>query len=211
MATLTADQLTLIDNSIKKVLGKNNSNLNAVKNYIITKVTDGVIDIKDIQQRLGSVVREAISNTMPIDASEAIGVKVIDGVTYQGDGKGRYVEVNNGSGSGSGGSSSSTGVTSVNGKQGDVIVTKQDLGIQVLDQADKKLASMNVVNMMYDAEGNVSKIRYNDDTDINYETYTYNSDGDLSLIKHYLDGAQKGTTTLTYASGNLVSSIFVGV
>lgn len=209
MATLTADQLTLIDNSIKKVLGKNNSNLNAVKNYIITKVTDGVIDIKDIQQRLGSVVREAISNTMPIDASEAVGVKVIDGVTYQGDGEGRYVEVNNGSGSG--GSSSSTGVTSVNGKQGDVIVTKQDLGIQVLDQADKKLASMNVVNMMYDAEGNVSKIRYNDDTDTNYETYAYNTDGDLSLIKHYLDGAQKGTTILTYVSGNLVSSIFVGV
>ena len=210
MATLTADQLIFIDNSIKKVLGKNNANLNAVKNYIITKVQDDVISIKDIQQRISSVVREAISNTMPIDSSDAVGIKVIDGVTYQGDSEGRYVEVNNNNGSGSGTSSSAT-VNSVNGRQGDVVLTKADLGLDRLDQADKKLASMDVANMLYNVSGDLVKIRYNDDTDTNYETYSYNGSGDLSLIKHYIDGIQKGTTTLTYSNGNLQSSVFVGV
>ena len=205
---LTSDELTLIDNSIKKVLGKNTSNLVSVRNYIIDKINTGTMSIKDIQQRMSSVVREAISNTLPIDASNAVGIKVIDGVTYQGDGAGRYVEVNNGSGSGSG-SSSVSGVNTVNGRQGDVIVTKQDLGLAVLDRADKKLASMDVVNMIYDIDGNVIKLRYGDDSDTNYETYTYNGDGDLSVIKHYIDGVQKGTTTLTYNAGSLVSSIFI--
>lgn len=208
MMAITSDELTLIDNSIKKILGNNTNNLVTVRNYIINKIDTGSISIKDIQQRMASVVREAISKTLPIGVAEAVGIKVIDGVTYQGDGEGRFVEVNNNSGSGSG-SSSTSGVNSVNGKQGDVIVTKQDLGISILDRADNILASLDVANMLYDIDGNLTKIRYVDDTDTNYETYTYNAEGDLSIIKHYVDGIQKGTTTLSYNAGNLISSIFI--
>ena len=76
-------------------------------------------------------------------------------------------------------------------------------------RADKYLASQNIANMLY-TDGNLSKIRYNNDTDVDYETFGYTS-GNLTSINHYVSSVLKGTTTLSYTNGNLVSAIFVGV
>lgn len=76
-------------------------------------------------------------------------------------------------------------------------------------RADKYLAAQNIANMSY-ADGNLTKIQYNDALDIDYEVFAYTS-GNLSSIQHYVGSVLKGTTTLSYTSGNLVSAIFVGV
>ena len=76
-------------------------------------------------------------------------------------------------------------------------------------RADKYLAAQNIVNMVY-TDGNLSKIQYNNPTDVNYEVFEYGS-GNLTSIQHYVASVLKGTTTLSYTSGNLVSAIFVGV
>ncbi len=76
-------------------------------------------------------------------------------------------------------------------------------------RADKYLAAQNIVNMSY-TDGNLTKIQYNDALDIDYEVFAYTS-GNLSSIQHYVGSVLKGTTTLSYTSGNLVSAIFVGV
>lgn len=73
-------------------------------------------------------------------------------------------------------------------------------------RADKFLAAQNIANMIY-TNGDLTKIRYNNDTDVNYEVLNYTS-GNLSSINHYVNGVLKGTTTLSYSSGNLVSAIF---
>lgn len=205
---LSNDELILLDNSIKKVLGVNNTRFSVVKDYVITKVTAGTISSKDLQFRMNSVIREAISNTLPVDKGDVIGIKVIDGVTYQGDGNGRYVELNsNGSNSGSG----STGaVNSVNGEQGDVIISKDDLGLDILDRPDKVLQTMDIAKVYYDSEINIIKIQYGEVSDTNYETFTY-IDGDLANVKHYIDGVLKGTTILNKnVDGELDSTTFIG-
>jgi hypothetical protein len=76
-------------------------------------------------------------------------------------------------------------------------------------RADKYLASLNIVNMLY-TNGDLTKIRYNNDTDVNYEVLGYTS-GDLTTIQHYIGSVLKGTTTLSYSDGNLVSAVFVAV
>ena len=76
-------------------------------------------------------------------------------------------------------------------------------------RADKYLAAQNIANMSY-KDGNLTKIQYNDALDIDYEVFAYTS-GNLSSIQHYVGSVLKGTTTLSYTSGNLVSAIFVGV
>ena len=76
-------------------------------------------------------------------------------------------------------------------------------------RADKYLAAQNIANMSY-TDGNLTKIQYNDALDIDYEVFAYTS-GNLSSIHHYVGSVLKGTTTLSYTSGNLVSAIFVGV
>lgn len=81
--------------------------------------------------------------------------------------------------------------------------------IAPLLRADKYLASQNVVNMLY-SNGDLVKIRYNNDTDVDYEVLEY-TNGDLTSIKHYVDSVLKGTTTLTYTNGSLISAVFVGV
>lgn len=205
---LSNDELILLDNSIKKVLGVNNTRFSVVKDYVITKVTAGTISSKDLQFRMNSVIREAISNTLPVDKGDVIGIKVIDGVTYQGDGNGRYVELNsNGSNAGSG----STGaVNSVNGEQGDVIISKDDLGLDILDRPDKVLQTMDIAKVYYDGEINIIKIQYGEVSDTNYETFTY-IDGDLANVKHYIDGVLKGTTILNKnVDGELDSTTFIG-
>jgi putative protease len=59
---LSNDELILLDNSIKKVLGVNNTRFSVVKDYVITKVTAGTISSKDLQFRMNSVIREAIDS-----------------------------------------------------------------------------------------------------------------------------------------------------
>ena len=76
-------------------------------------------------------------------------------------------------------------------------------------RADKYLAAQNIANMSYTA-GNLIKIQYNSTTDVDYEVFAYGS-GNLTSIQHYTGGVLRGTTTLSYTSGNLVSAIFVGV
>ena len=78
-----------------------------------------------------------------------------------------------------------------------------------LNRADKYLANQNIVNMLY-TNGDLTKIRYRVDSDTDYETLSY-VNGNLTTIGHYINTVLKGTTTLSYTSGNLVSAIFVGV
>ena len=78
-----------------------------------------------------------------------------------------------------------------------------------LNRADKYLASQNIVNMLY-TNGDLVKIRYKNDTDVDYEVLSYSS-GNLSTIQHYVAGVLQGTTTLSYLNGNLVSAVFVAV
>lgn len=76
-------------------------------------------------------------------------------------------------------------------------------------RADKYLAAQNIANMSY-TNGNLTKIQYNSTTDVDYEVFAYTS-GNLTSIQHYTGGVLRGTTTLSYTSGNLVSALFVGV
>ena len=76
-------------------------------------------------------------------------------------------------------------------------------------RADKYLAAQNIASMSY-TDGNLTKIQYNSTTDVDYEVFAYGS-GNLTSIQHYTEGVLRGTTTLSYTSGNLVSAIFVGV
>lgn len=78
-----------------------------------------------------------------------------------------------------------------------------------LNRADKYLAAQNIVNMLY-TSGDLTKIRYKNDTDVDYETLSYIS-GNLTSINHYIGSVLKGTTTLSYSGGNLVSAIFVEI
>lgn len=76
-----------------------------------------------------------------------------------------------------------------------------------LTRADKYLAAQNIANMIYDGSGNLVKIRYKVNSDTDYEVLSYTS-GNLASIGHYTAGVLRGTTTLSYSSGNLVSAIF---
>ena len=87
--------------------------------------------------------------------------------------------------------------------------TKTELDAVNVLRADKVLASKDVANMIYSA-GNLVKIRYTADVDVDYEVLTY-SGSDLVNVAHYIDSVFKGDTVLTYSGGELVSSIFVGV
>lgn len=76
-----------------------------------------------------------------------------------------------------------------------------------LNRADKYLAAQNIANMLY-SNGDLVKIRYKNDSDVDYEVLAYTS-GNLTTIQHYVGGVLKGTTTLSYSAGNLVSAVFV--
>ena len=77
-------------------------------------------------------------------------------------------------------------------------------------RADKYLASQNIAGMIYDVDGNLTKIRYTVDSDIDYEVFSYSS-GDLSGIAHYIGTVLKGNSVLNYTDGNLSSVIFTEV
>jgi hypothetical protein len=78
-----------------------------------------------------------------------------------------------------------------------------------ISRADKYLASQNIANMVY-TNGDLTKIRYKTDSDVDYELLGY-SGGNLSTIQHYVGSVLKGTTTLSYGAGNLVSAVFIAV
>jgi hypothetical protein len=81
--------------------------------------------------------------------------------------------------------------------------------LTALTRADKYLAAQNIANMSY-SSGNLVKIQYNNATDVDYEVLAYAS-GNLSTIQHYTSSVLRGTTTLTYSSGTLISAVYVGV
>ena len=73
-------------------------------------------------------------------------------------------------------------------------------------RADKYLAAQNIANMVY-SSGNLVKIQYNAATDVDYEVLAYAS-GNLATIQHYTSSVLRGTTTLTYSSGTLISAVY---
>ena len=78
-------------------------------------------------------------------------------------------------------------------------------------RADKYLAAQNVVNMEYNVVGKLSKVQYNSAIDENYEVLTYNGEGKLSNVAHYVDAILKGNTVLSYTNGKLTASPYVAV
>ena len=65
--------------------------------------------------------------------------------------------------------------------------------------------------MIYNLKGKLSKVRYNNDTDVNYEVFTRNLEGKLSNVAHYVEGVLRGNTTLNYENGKLVAAQYIAV
>lgn len=99
-------------------------------------------------------------------------------------------------------------VNELDGRLADKVDTATLDGLNVF-RADKVLASKDVANLIYSG-GNLVKIRYTNDTDVDYEVLSYVGD-DLTNVAHYVGGVLQGNTVLTYSGGDLVSSIFIGV
>ena len=78
-------------------------------------------------------------------------------------------------------------------------------------RADKYLAAQNVVNMSYNLNSKLEKVQYNNSTDVDYEVLTYNVDGKLSSVAHYVGGVLQGNTVLSYSNGKLISAPFTAV
>lgn len=78
-------------------------------------------------------------------------------------------------------------------------------------RADKYLAAQNVVNMSYNLNGKLEKVQYNNATDVDYEVLTYNVDGKLSNVAHYVGGVLQGNTVLSYSNGKLVSAPYTAI
>ena len=90
-------------------------------------------------------------------------------------------------------------------------VSYDDFNKLNLNRADKYLANQNVVRMLYSAEGKLSKVRYNNNTDVDYEILTYNLEGKLSNVAHYVEGILRGNTALSYENGKLVAAPYTAV
>ena len=78
-------------------------------------------------------------------------------------------------------------------------------------RADKYLAAQAVANMVYTGSGKLSKVQYNNATDVEYEVLTYNAEAKLSNVAHYTASTLRGNTVLSYSAGKLVSAIYIGV
>ena len=100
--------------------------------------------------------------------------------------------------------------TALNGKL-DTGVYEATLTELNLDRGDKYLANQNVVNMSYDVNGKLVKVQYNNTTDVDYEVLSYNVEGKLESVAHYVGGTLIGSTELSYSNGKLVAAPFVGV
>ena len=77
-------------------------------------------------------------------------------------------------------------------------------------RADKYLANQTIVNLIRNTKGKLEKVRYNTDTDTNYEVLSY-TNGKLTNVAHYIGGVLKGNTSLNYVNGLLVSTPFTAV
>lgn len=80
-----------------------------------------------------------------------------------------------------------------------------------LARADKYLASQNVVNMGYNVDGKLAKVQYNNPIDDDYEVLSYNAEGKLSNVAHYVATVLKGNTVLSYSNGKLVSAPYTAI
>ena len=79
------------------------------------------------------------------------------------------------------------------------------------DTAPKYLAIQNVANMIY-TNNKLTKVRYIADTDTDYEVLSYDANGKLIGVAHYINSVLAGNTVLTYDAANkLVTSIYTGV
>ena len=78
-------------------------------------------------------------------------------------------------------------------------------------RADKYLSAQAVANMVYNGSGKLSKVQYNNATDVEYEVLTYNAEAKLSNVAHYTASTLRGNTVLSYSAGKLVSAIYTGV
>lgn len=91
------------------------------------------------------------------------------------------------------------------------VVTQNAIQATHLDRADKYLAAQSVSNMVYNLEGKLTKVQYNNATDVDYEVLTYNGSLKLSNVAHYTTSILRGNTILSYSAGKLVSAIYTGV
>ena len=104
-----------------------------------------------------------------------------------------------------------------NGVDHQEVIDKCTSALGITDELvryDKKLESLNVVEMKYDDDDNLTTVRYTDDgdTDAPYyrDEFEYDDDGNLVKVSHYyntndLDTAS-GTTDLSYDAGKLIST-----
>lgn len=211
------------------ILSGSNLEASDIPNLDASKITSGIIDSSRLPSFVDDVIEYPNLASFPIDGeSGKIYIALDTNKTYRWSGS-TFVYITSGA------------VDSVNGYTGIITLNKSDIGLSNVDntsdvdkpistatqdaldlktnntdiesvnllRADKYLASQDIANMIY-TDGNLSKIRYNNDTDVDYETFGYTS-GNLSSINHYVDSVLKGTTTLSYLNGNLVSAVFVGV
>ena len=93
----------------------------------------------------------------------------------------------------------------------DLKVDYSEIASVNLLRADKYLASQNVVNMEYNAEGKLAKVQYNNPIDDDYEVFSYNVEGKLSSVSHYIAAILKGNTVLSYSNGKLVSAPYTAI
>ena len=89
-------------------------------------------------------------------------------------------------------------------------IDDSDIASVNLLRADKYLAAQTVAKMLYDGSKKLVKVRYNTNTDNDYEVLSYTS-GKLTNVAHYVATVLKGNTVLTYVDGSLDSAPFIAV
>ena len=105
----------------------------------------------------------------------------------------------------------STAVGNIAALDGRLGIVEDTVADSNLARADKYLASQNVVNMEYNAEGKLAKVQYNNPIDDDYEVLSYNAEGKLSNVAHYVATVLKGNTVLSYSNGKLVSAPYTAI
>lgn len=97
--------------------------------------------------------------------------------------------------------------------QNGIATTQTALGLKLdlsiandshIGRADKYLSQQAIANMIY-TDNKLTKVRYNNDTDEEYEVPTYDVNGKLTAVEHYVAGTKQGTTTLRYTDDKLTS------
>ena len=210
--------------------GSSNATINTtIEQLDASVIATGVIDAARLPSYVDDVLEFADLGSFPVAGEVGkIYIALDTNKAYRWSGS-TYVYITSGA------------VDSVAGKTGVVTLDKADVGLSNVDntsdlakpistatqtaldlkadtaalenlnmfRADKVLASKNIARLIYES-GNLTKIRYNIDSDVDYEVLTYSVE-DLVNVAHYIDEELKGNTVLTYASGELVSSVFIGV